>query len=446
MGVQMNTRWFLLVLFAAASTLSASLPRIAVLPHLITEQYPEDEIVTVIETVLELSGRFEVIDLDSHAYSESLTGDLPLVLRALAADEGLDLFLVIDCGDPTERERIVSSNDSLVTYKTLTVNISGRFYASSGSLIGVIRETRTSEEQLPFLPDVGRTALLAARELAERSLMELFPIEVSFTAGSGPLFEIPEGSLAGLSKGMILAVVASSRGGFPDSPESYDLLRSRGILQVTEVSPSSSRGRLLSGMIATGGEVIAIEHGNPAIISLEYHLLPCEVEEYESSEQLAASERNIMVNQINIGGETCKWGLGFGGAVFAGTTDHLSSFGIRFTVGPRIPLSSPSLALRLSAGGEASFLMQDVRNDTLMSSTATSVNFGGIADIDLEWLVSSHLGLSLGATGRLGSSAGKWTVQDENGYTREAENWEIYYSSFNSGVISARAGLFYMLY
>jgi len=446
MGVQMNIRWFLLVLFAAASTLSASLPRMAVLPHLISEQYPEDEIITVIETVLERSGRFEVIHVDNSACSESLAGDLPLVLRALAADEGLELFLLIDCGDPSERERITNTGDSLITYKTLTVNISGRFYASSGSLIGVIRETRTSERQLPFLPDVGQIALLAARTLAERSLMELFPIEVSFTAGSGPLFEIPEGSLAGLSKGMILAVVASSREGFPTSPESYDLLRSRGILQVTEVSPSSSRGRLLSGMLATGGEVIAIEHGNPAIISLEYHLLPCEVEEYEDAAQLTASAGNILMNQINIGGETCRWGLGFGGAVFAGTTDHLSSLGIRFTAGPRIPLSSPALALRLSAGGEASFLMQDVRNDTLLSSTATSVSFGGIADIDLEWLVSSHLGLSLGATGRLGSSAGKWTVQDENGYTRNAENWEVYYSSFGPGVISARAGLLYMLY
>ncbi len=439
-------RWCLPLILIPLSTVFASVPKLTVLPHVIAERYPAEEMISTIETVLDRSGRFEIVEIDVGPDSMGFREDLAHYLRELAADEGIDLFLLVDCSDPHERERTVTGGDSLSTWTIITVDVSGRFYTSSGALIGSIRETGTAESMVPLTPDAGRVALRASRTLAERSLLELFPIEVSFIVASGPVYDIPEGSVAGLRKGMILSLVARSPDGIPDSPEAYYMLRSRGLLQVTEVTRTTGRGRLLAGRLVSGGEVIAIEQGTPALISMEYHVVPSPVEEVENSEQLDPSENTILMSYINIGGATCKWGLGFGGSFSTGTADHISSIGIRFSAGPRIPLNSPSVALRFSAGGEATFFMQDVRNDSLSSSTATSVAFGAIADADLEWLFSDHLGLSAGATGRLGSRADTWTVQDELGYTRDALPWEVYYSSIEPGVISARVGLFYIIY
>jgi hypothetical protein len=442
----MSLRWFLPVVLAVLSPVSASLPRIAVLPHRISERYPADEMVAEVVSVLENSGRFELVDAEIPSDSAGPLGNLPFFLRDLASESAIDLFLLIDCGDPMEMERTVTGDDSLITYMTLLVDVSGRFYSSSGSLIGSIRETGSGEGQAPYLPDAGRIAVRASRELAERALLELFPVEISFVVGDGPVYEIPEGGLAGLRKGMILSLVATSPEGFPEDLETYDMLRSRGILQVTRITPETSSGRLLSGELVEGGEVVAVEQGSPAIITLEYHAIPSPVERVEDSGQLEPVSETVLMSRLNAGGETCKWGLGFGGAITTGTADHVSTLGIRLTAGPRIPVSSPSLAFRFSAGGEATFYMQDVRNDTLSSSTATSVSFGAVADAELEWLFSDHLGLSAGATGRIGSDADTWTVQDENGYTRDALPWEVYYSRIDPGAISARAGLFYVLF
>jgi hypothetical protein len=440
-----SMRWWLPVLVPLAAA-SAAVPRLAVLPHRISESYPVEGMIGVIESVLDMSGRFEVVDIEAATDSTGLGGNLVYYLTELAAEDGVDLFLLIDCDDPLERERTVTGGDTLTTRIVLTIDVSGRFYSSSGALIGSIRETTTAEGYMPDAPDAGSAALRASRNLAERSLLELFPIEVSFTVTAGPLFEIPEGSVAGLRKGMILSLVARSPDGIPDDPSMYEMLRSRGLLQVTEVTSDAGRGRLLAGHLVNGGEVVAVEQGSPAMVSMSYHAMPCPVERFEDAEQAGPSEETILMNCLNIGGATCKWGFGFGGALTTGAADHISSLGVLFTAGPRIPIESPAVALRLSAGGEAAFYMQDVRNDTLSSSTATSVTFGAIASADLEWLFSDHLGFSAGATGRVGSSADSWTVQDSNGYTRDALPWEVYYSSIEQGVLSARAGLFYIIY
>jgi hypothetical protein len=446
-GVAMySLRWHLLLALIPVAAAFASVPKLAVVPHLIAELYPAEEMITVIETVLDRSGRFEIVQVDASTDSSGPGGNLSYYLRELAASEGIDFFLLVDCSDPLERERTVTGGDTLTTWMTMTVDVSGRFYTSSGALIGAIRETGTAEGFVPLSPDAARIAIRASQNMAERSLLELFPIEVSFIVSSGPLYEIPEGSIAGLRRGMILSLVAKAPDGIPDSPDEYDMLRSRGLLQVTEISQSTGRGRLLAGRLVNGGQVIAVEQGTPALISMEYHAMPSPVEEVENSEQSSPLKKTILMSYVNIGGATCKWGLGFGGSLSTGTSDHVSSVGIRFTAGPRIPLRSPSVALRLSAGGETTFFMQDVRNDSLSSSTATSVAFGAIAKVDLEWLFSDHLGFSAGVTGRLGSRADSWTVQDEQGYTREALPWEIYYSSIEQGIVSARAGLFYIIY
>jgi hypothetical protein len=436
---------FLLPLLIPLAAVCAAVPKLAVLPHLISEGYPVEEMVTTIETILENSGRFEIVQVDAATDSSGLGGNLVYYLGQLAADEGIDLFLLIDCSDPLERQRTVTGGDSLTTWVTLTVDVSGRFYSSSGALIGSIRETAVAEGYVPVTPDAGNAALRASRNLAERSLLELFPIEVSFTVGAGPVYSIPEGSVAGLREGMVLSLVARSPDGIPTDPDMYEMLRSRGLLQVTGVSQATGVGRLLAGRLVEGGEVVAVEQGSPAIITLEYQAMPSPVEKVEGSGDDPVDE-TLLMNCVNVGGATCKWGLGFGGYLSTGSANHVSSIGVRFTMGPRIPLSSPSLGLRLSAGGEATFYMQDVRNDTLSSSTATSVTFGGVAEADLEWLFSDHLGFVAGATARLGTSADSWTVQDEYGYTREALPWEVYYSSIEEGIVSGRAGLYYIIY
>ncbi|NOQ21717.1 MAG: hypothetical protein GQ565_03565 [Candidatus Aegiribacteria sp.] len=421
-------------------TISAALPRIAVVSIDFDEFAPDSVIVGEVIDKLAESGRFQVVELGDDSFVDTSPDSLLSSLRTLSAARGIDVILAMEILYPEENDRTVFRNDSLLTYRTVSVDVLGRFYSSTATLIGTIRNTVTREEILPYSPDTYRLAILSARELASRAVLELFPIEVTFTASDSEVFTIPLGRDQGISKGTVMAVVASSTR-IPDNIYEYEYLRSRGLLQIMCTEAGQSTARLISGRLVDGGTVTAIEQSAPAILFLEYSGLMMSVEPGTGLEDDIAE----WSNNVRLGIETSKWGLSFGGGVTAGGLEHSSLIGIDLQLGTRIPLSSPSFGLRLSAGSELAFLMQDVRSN-LLSSSATAVSVAAVADVTMEYLFSGHLGFQIGVSGVLGTAADSWTVREYSGNIRDAEPDELYYTELKQGPAGIHAGLMYFIF
>ncbi len=427
-------------MFIITGTLSAALPRLAVVSIDFDDFAPDSVILGKVLEVFTESGRFETVDLGDDSYFDTSPDSLLNLLQTLASNRGIDVILALEILYPEEIDRTVFRNDSLIAYRTVSVDVLGRFYSGAGTLIGTIRNTVRREAVVPYSPDQYRLAVLSAEELASRAILELFPIEVAFIASDSEVFTIPFGRDQGISKGTIMAVIASSTG-IPDNISEYEQLRSRGLLQIMEVRSSQSTARLISGHLIDGGSVIAIEQSVPAILYLGYSGL------MTSSEPGAGLEddNSEWSNNLRLGIETAKWGLSFGGGVTAGGLEHSSMIGIDLQVGTRIPLSSPSFGLRISAGGEMAFLMQDVRSD-LLSSSATAVSVAAVADATMEYLFSGHLGFQFGVSGVLATVADSWTVREYTGNIRNAEPEELYYTELNQGPVGIHAGLTYFMF
>jgi len=194
MGI-LRTGMFLLILTGAVS---ASLPRLAVVSIDLDEFSPDDLIIASVMTELEKSGRFQIVELGEDAYLNPSADSLMYSLKTLAADRGIDVFLAMEILHPEETDQTIFRNDSLITYRTVTVDVLGRFYSSTGTLIGTIRNSVTREEMLPYSPDLHRLASLSAQQLASRSVLELFPLEASFTASDSKVFSVPLGTDQGI--------------------------------------------------------------------------------------------------------------------------------------------------------------------------------------------------------------------------------------------------------
>jgi hypothetical protein len=432
---------YIMLSLVFTGALSASLPRLAVVSIDFDEFAPDSVLLReVMDEMLE-SGRFEIVELDADAFMDMSPDFLMDSFRTLAADHDIDIFLALEILYPETNDRTVFRNDSLKTFRAVSVDVLGRFYSSTGTLIGTIRNTTRREEVLPYSPDEYMLALLSAEELASRAILELFPMEVTFTASNSEVFTVPAGTNQGVDNGTIMAVVAISSG-IPDNVFEYEQLRSRGLLQIMDAGTGQSTARLLSGHLVEGGTVSAIEQSSPALMYLEYGgaLL--------TSEAGAGLEESTSEwsNSIRFGIETAKWGgLSFGGGILAGGLEHSSLIGISLQAGTRIPLRSPSLGLRLSAGGEMAFHMQDVRSIYLASS-ATAISVSAIADATMEYLFSGHLGLQIGVSGAIGTTADSWTVQENTGNIRKAEPDELYYTELKQGPLGVHAGLMYFMF
>ena len=425
-----------------AGNLLAAFPRLAVVSIDFDDFAPDTVLIDEVFEELTESGRFQMVALGDDSFLDTSPDSLLSSLRTLAATRGVDIFLTLEVLTPRQSDRTVLRNDSLITYRTISVEVLGRFYSSAGNLIGTISNTVEREETLPYhyTPDTYRYAILSARELASRSILEIFPIEVTFTASDSEVFTIPAGIDQGISKGTVMAVVASSTG-IPEDIYGYQHLRSRGLLQIMDSRSTNSTARLLSGLLIDGGTVTAIEQSAPAILFLEYAGFVMSSEPGAGLEDDAAD----WSNNIRLGIETAKWGLCFGGGVTAGGLDHSSSIGIDFQFGTRIPLSSPSLGLRLTGGAEMAFHMQDVRS-ILLASNATAISAAAVADATMEYIFSGHLGFQLGVSGILSTSINSWTVREYTGNIRDAEPDELYYTELKQGPFGVHAGLMYFIF
>ena len=429
----------IIVLFSTG-TLSAALPHLAVVSIDFDEFAPDTLLIEEVIKELEESGRFQIVDLGDDSFLDTSPDSLLSSLRTLAGERNIDVFLALSILNPEESDRTVFRNDSLITYRIVSIDVLGRFYSGAGILIGTIKNTVEREEVLPYTPDKYRLAIMSARELASRAILELFPIEISFTASVDEVFTVPAGFDQGVSKGTVMALVASSTG-IPDNIYEYQDLRSRGLLQIMDSQSTQSTARLLSGRLIEGGTVIAIEQSAPAILYLEYGGIMMSSEPGAGLED-DASEWS---NNVRLGIETAKWGLCFGGGVTAGGLEHSSLIGIDLQFGTRIPLSSPSLGLRLSGGGEAAFHMQDVR-PIYLSSNATAISVAAVGDATMEYFFSGHLGFQVGVSGVLSTACDSWTVQEYNGNVRDAQPDEIYYTELKQGPVGVHAGLMYFIF
>lgn len=431
---------YAIFIIVIAGTVSASFPRLAVISIDFDEFAPDSVILGAVMDELAESGRFQIVELGDDSFLETTPDSFINSLRTLAANREIDVFLALEILYPEENDRTVFRNDSLITYRTVSVDVLGRFYSSTGTLIGTIRNTARKEDPLPFSPDRYRLAIQSAKELASRAILELFPMEVTFTASDSEVFTVPLGRDQGIGKGTIMAVIASSTG-IPGDLSEYRQLRSRGLLQIMEVENSQSTARLISGRLIDGGSVTAVEQSAPAVLFLEYGGTMISSEPGTGLE----GDDSEWCNNVKLGIETAKWGLSFGGGVTAGGLEHSALIGIDLQAGTRIPLSSPSLGLRLAAGGELAFHMQDVRS-TLISSNATAITVAAVADATMEYLFSGHLGIQFGVSAVLGTSADNWTVQEYTGYVRDAEPEELYYTELKQGPVGIHAGLMYFIF
>lgn len=433
---------FVPVLLAAEDV---NLPGIAVVPVFTDAagNYSEEELIEAAEAVFSESGRFHVVDVSSHDCYRGDPAEQTIRLRSMAADRSVDLFMLLDVSVP-ETSVSHGSFDSMFVTRDTEINVTGRFYTSEGSLLGSIRENRHSGGLSGSTSvDIEAIALNGVREVAGRSLTEIFPYEFTFSAGLGPLYTIPVGTAGGIQKGMVFSVVARSEG-IPRSSQEYSALGSHGIMQIMNSRHQESTGRLVAGRLVEGATITAIENSSPALLSITYAVLPTEVLPGAglSGEE---SETDKLVSQAEFSGATGKWGFSLGGALFSGVMPRMSSIGIRGEMGTRIPLASPSVGLRLGAGFEAAFLTQNTRSDSI-SSSATTATFSGTGTLNLEWMFSGRFGLHAGCTGRLGTKANSWSVTTWNGYNRDALPGELYYSEIIQPPVSFSAGLTYMVY
>ncbi|HOP27798.1 MAG TPA: hypothetical protein PKX02_11450 [Candidatus Sabulitectum sp.] len=435
----------LLSISAAAAAGDENLPRIAVIPvfHDQTGNYDEAALLDAAEVVFSQSGRFVVVDASGHPDYRGEPSEQAARLRSMAADLTIDLFMLLDVSQPQTRVSHGSSDSLFVTRET-ELDVTGRFYTSEGALLGSVREKGFSGGLSGSTSiDLEAIAVRGVQEVALRSMEEIFPYEFTFQASAGPLYSIPVGELGGVRKGMIFSVVARSSG-LPRSSMEYQALGSHGLMQITQASPSGSTGRLIAGRIVPGATLTAVENSAPAVIGINYSVLPTEV---VPGEGLTGDEAETekLVSQAEFTGSTAKWGLSLGGALFSGVIPRMSSIGIRGEFGSRIPLSSPSLALRVGVGFEAAFLTQNTRSDSV-SSSANTATFAGTGSVGLEWCFTGRFGLQAGCTGRVGTSADSWSVTTWNGYNREALPGELYYSEIKAAPVSFSAGLTYMIY
>lgn len=429
-----------IMLLLSAAAVHAALPRLAVVSIDIDDFSPDSAIIAEVADELQSSGRFQMVDLGDESYITVSPDSIMEAFRTLAADNRVDVFLALEVLYPEQTDRTVYRNDSLITFREVSVNVLGRFYTSSGNLIGSLQNSVSREEVLPYAPDPHRLAVLSARELASRSILELFPMEVTFSASDAETFTVPLGTAQGISKGTVMAVVAICSG-IPDDVSTYENLRSRGLMQIMDAGQSESTARLLSGSLVSGAEVTAVEQSAPASLFLEYNGTMMDVQAGEGLPE----ENTVWGNNVRLGVQTAKWGFAFGGGINAGGLEHSSLIGVDLQAGTRIPVSSPALGLRLSAGGEMAFHMQDVRSD-IISSNATAFSIAATADATMEYLFSGHLGVQVGVTGLLGTAAKSWTVQEYTGNVRDAEPSELYYTELKQGPVNVHAGLMYFMF
>lgn len=437
----MCNRWSLAALACTALLADADPPRLGIV---VLESPPGIEILGVEDAValeFEETGRFDPSILPDSLLAPGSSGNLIPDLMELASVSNLNVILAISVRPVEETERFSTPGDSLVRTVVTTVSVSGRFYSSSGTLLGAVDESASSETSLPMTADLQSLAESAASSLGERAILEVFPLEARFTAGGGSVVELPSGTVSGIHEGMYMYAVASAAE-IPTTPEGYELLHSRGLLQVVSAGETSSRARLLTGNLVPGGPVTAVEHGAPASIRVSWEVLPMDLEQEADSIQ---PDESGVLNSVTLGVSSFRWGLVISGALHAGAMENLSNVGVSFELGWRIPVSTPSLALVLGAGGEVDFMVQDVVADYLVSD-GTAMAFGGLGNAALEYLPSDHLGLSLSLGAFLGSNADSWTVQTQSGEVREAEPSELHYSTAGFSPVRFSAGLYYLIY
>lgn len=430
----------ILCLIMLSAMPAENLPSMGVIPLFDSGQYDADEIVARAGELYEAAGRFRIVDL---SLQEGFTGDpetLAYRLREMAAATGVDAFMLLDVGAPGYDTGILPDADSIVTTRITTVEVSARFYTSDAALLGTVREIARGEG---YSPSQQVLALRGLETVVTRSLLEIFALELTFTVSGGPVYTLPAGTDYGIRKGMIFSLVARSEG-IPQSRAEYEGLHSRGILQISEAGPSSSAGRLLTGSLVDGATVTAIESSSPANIFMQYSAVPVDIVPGDGLVGDDASDARLM-NQLEIGGWTSRWGLAFGGSLVSGVLPRMSTIGVRGSFGAKIPLSSPSLALRLETGLETDFLIQDTRADTV-SASANTVVFSASIAAGMEWLFSHHVGIQGAVAACFSSGADSWSVQDWRGYNRDALPGELYYTEVDPGIVNGRLGLFYMIF
>lgn len=394
------------------------------------------------EAAAEGDGRFTVVTLPDSVRSLEMTGGFASETSALCSAFSLDVLLVLTVPEPVSADRATFAGDSLRTSTRTELTATGRFYSSTGILTGSVSGTAAGETPPGVPPDIDALACTAVARMMDTALMELFPAEVRFTAGAGPRIDLPAGSESGITEGMFVSLVAVSPT-IPDDVAQYQYLRSHGIAQVTSSGPGASSALMLSGSLAPGGSVIALERGRPASLSIGWEMAPVSLE--QGADTGEPFDDSGAMNRIRIAVSTLRWGLCLGGGLHAGAMDQLSSFGVDFEAGWRLPVSAPKLAARLSAGLLADFMIQNVALDTL-ASNATAATFGGYAECGLEYLASDRMGLAASVLGFAGTEADSWTVQEYGGDNREAEPSEIYYTSVERDPFSIRAGAFYLIF
>jgi len=444
----MVVRLFISVLLVFSLNIMAqetNLARIAVIPVFEdpSGNYNKQELILAAESFFLESGRFEIVDASSHSGYQGSPVDQSLRMQSMAADLSIDLFMLLDVSIPyTEVDH--GTADSLYLTRNTSIDVTGRFYTSGGNLLGSVREKKYSGSLGSSASvDLGSLAVQGVLLVAERSLNEIFPYEFSFFAGDGPVFNIPMGTFNGIRKGMVFSVVARSEG-IPRSDMEYRALSSHGLIQILNASENESNGRLVSGEIVSGARITAIENSSPALLALSYALLPTDVVPGDNLTGEEA-ETSKLVNQAEFTGATCKWGLSLSGTLFSAIIPRMSSIGIRGEMGTRIPLSSPSLALRIGIGFEASFLTQNTRADSV-SASANTATIAGTAGADIEWMFSNRFGLHAGCISRVGTAADSWSVKSWTGYNRDALPGELYYAEISQPPVSFSAGLTYMIY
>jgi hypothetical protein len=423
----------------------ANLARIAVIPVLQdpSQEYNTEELILAAENCFLESGRFEVVDASSHAAYSGPPDDQIVRMQSMASDLSIDLFMLLDVSAPyTEVNH--GTADSLFVTRNTSLDVTGRFYTSEGSLLGSVREKEYSGSLSSSTSvDLENLAVQGVLQVVERSLNEIFPYEFSFIADAGPVFHIPVGTVNGVKKGMVFSVLARSDG-IPRSDQEYMALSSHGLIQILQASENTSEGRLIAGRIISGARITGVENSAPALLALSFAVLPTEVVPGDNLTGEEA-ETSKLINQAEFTGATCKWGLSLSGTLFSAVIPRMASIGIRGEMGTRLPLASPSLALRLGIGFEAAYLTQNTRADSI-SSSANTTTIAGTANADIEWMFSNRFGLHAGCLARIGTTADNWSVKSWTGYNRDALPGELYYASIRQPPVSFSAGLTYMIY
>ena len=116
-----------IVMLFITGTLSATLPRLAVVSIDFDEFAPDTVLIGKVNVELAESGRFQIVDLGDDSFLDTSPDSLLSSLRTLAAERDIDVFLALEILSPEESDRTVFRNDSLITYRTVSVDVLGRF-------------------------------------------------------------------------------------------------------------------------------------------------------------------------------------------------------------------------------------------------------------------------------------------------------------------------------